>query len=921
MLKRTNLLTISFILVICISFSCAETWKYNYLPTEETDLNLSNIVINLTSNMTKCWDTAEGIKCDVADITYDEISGGDVNALGYTGTFNFLAGVVGMLSMDGDPWYLGGTSLELGENLTVDGNTYLSNTYPRTTLTYSLGSGAARWLNLFVQNINAEEIDAFNMHLSNNLTVDGNATITGLINGLNITEISDDSFWNRIGTILSPKTSGDSIETTGNITASNYFVGDNLLNSTHIIDHDGHSIKDTFNHIFNRGVSETITVSLTGGLDIEWTAGEVYDPSVNGFVETDAGSGTLTSDQVNYLKYTGTSTLELQTSSSTSDEILVARFANWDGIIAGKREISLLDNLLSDTGRGLRIAFPNRIISGMSVSEDTDITNSLDVSMDAGQMIKDGINEVNPSAIDSRTTPIVRLFHSGGDWTNDTNAEIDTIQYDDGNDLANIPANKWVKAYFIYMPNKLGWIYPTAYYNTKAQAEAGALSTIPEGLALTPKLTTVIYQQGDTDFSNAEWQDVRPGISEESFNIVSDHGDLAGLSDDDHPQYLLADGSRSLTGNWDAGYNITAPYFFGNWNGSSDYVPITADNTNISSVLNMTLNSTYLSINPDASGDGLYPTTSPSVEFFKNVITGERPFFRFWGYSDAAGSGADYYDMVPDTWARLIFRTSGAFGFLFQAPITLDNNDALIFSSAGRAHMKFNTIDNEDYLMLGLTDSGDDTAVFAIIDRADRNSIYWNFPHLTSPRVYIASSDAGQDRIWLEHDGTDGNIASDAGNLNLRVKGSNAIHILNDSGSDHGSIVAGEFLLGSPEIKDYQGNYLDKIKTTTQIMEDGKLNKYDISGVSLQKSKVKDESNCVQIPDGFCWGQDEPELTCGETIPKGVKDAEPQYRIECQTKEIDTIPLGEIAFTQEAKISELLEYIKSLEKRIEVLEK
>jgi hypothetical protein len=34
---------------------------------------------------------------------------------------------------------------------------------------------------------------------------------------------------------------------------------------------------------------------------------------------------------------------------------------------------------------------------------------------------------------------------------------------------------------------------------------------------------------------------------------VTDHGALTGLSDDDHPQYLLADGSRGLSANWDAG--------------------------------------------------------------------------------------------------------------------------------------------------------------------------------------------------------------------------------------------------------------------------------------------------------------------------------------------------------------------------------
>jgi len=521
---------------------------------------------------------------------------------------------------------------------------------PDTTLSYDIGSWALRWGNLFVSDISADNISAFNIEVTGDITspfgnfsslVVGDVNLSELdeiylnLSGTNANQninispysllakgiILDDhtclDFGTRATSICESGTNDIDIKSDGridiwtdteisfrvdgdvndyfhietndnvptlrsylsnmrlwadeglitvtgnlsaigyNISASNYFIGPDLLNSSHIIDHatngEFHSIKDAFNHIFNRGISEEITVSLTGGLNVEWTAGEIYDSSIEDFVEIDAGSGTLVSDQVNYLKYTGTSTLELQTSSSSDDEILVARFANWDNIIAGKREISVLDNLLSDISRGLRIAFPNRIISGMSVSEDIDATNDLDVSMDAGKMVKDGINEVNPTAIDSRTLPLVRLFHSGGDWTNDTDAEIDTLQYDDGNNLVNIPAHKYVKAYFIYMPNKLGWVYPTTYYNTKAQAEEGALSPMPEGLLLAPKLTTVIYQQGDTDFSNAEWQDIRPGISEESFKVVSDHGSLAGLSDDDHPQYLLADGTRNLTGLWNYG--------------------------------------------------------------------------------------------------------------------------------------------------------------------------------------------------------------------------------------------------------------------------------------------------------------------------------------------------------------------------------
>jgi len=498
-----------------------------------TNLSIDNVdaseSITALGNITGDYFYGSGAYLSELNVTGNISVVGDIDISGYSLTASYLKGIVGGIDMRGDPWYFGGSdwefanSVDIDENLNVDGN-----------------------------------ITGVDWITATNLNVTGNAYIGDFIFEGNL------------------DMGGNNITNTGS-----YFIGDSLLNSTHIIDHDGHSIKDTFNHIINRGVAETITVSLTGGLDVEWTAGEVYDASTHLFVTTDAGSGTLTSDQINYLKYTGTSTLELQTSSSTGDEILISRFANWDNIIAGYREMSLLDNSLSDTRRGLRIAFPNRITGGMSVHEDEDVTNDLDVSMDAGQMIKDGIKEVNPTAIDSRTLPLVRLFHSGGDWTNDTNAEIDTLQYDNGTDLVNIPANKWTKGYFIYAHHELGWIYPTVYYNTKAQAEEGALSPIPPGLALTPKLTTVIYQQGDTDFDNAEWQDVRPGISEESFSVVSDHGSLAGLSDDDHPQYLLADGSRNLTGEWNVQGNFSNVSYINPYGETTNFGGIVVFNNSI----------------------------------------------------------------------------------------------------------------------------------------------------------------------------------------------------------------------------------------------------------------------------------------------------------------------------------------------------
>jgi len=297
-------------------------------------------------------------------------------------------------------------------------------------------------------------------------------------------------------------------------------------------------------------------------LGINWTAGEVYCAVDKEACSTDAGSGNLVAGQVNYLKWTGTSTLEIEQTTSSGDDILIATFSTYNtNTVNAFRETNLLENTLSDTRRALRLSFPNRIISGLSITEDADVTNPLDIHMDAGQFVKDGIEVKNPSAIDSRTNNLVRHFHTAGEWDSDTNAEIDTTKYDNGDNLVNIPANKYVKSYFILMQDKIGWIYPTAYYNNLADAEASSLSERPLGLSLTPALTAIVYQQGDTDFSNAVWQDIRPGISEESFNIVTDHGALAGLGNDDHPQYSLITNLVDYLGNWSldkADYSTTA---------------------------------------------------------------------------------------------------------------------------------------------------------------------------------------------------------------------------------------------------------------------------------------------------------------------------------------------------------------------------
>ena len=315
-------------------------------------------------------------------------------------------------------------------------------------------------------------------------------------------------------------------------------TGTDQVSSSDMPDHNSYTVRDTFTHSLNRGKSTAITITLTGGLGVSWTAGELYCQSCASFFEVDAGSGNVTDNAVNYLKWVSGTTLILSTTEPSGNEILIATGSVYDGNINSYRETSLMNETVSNTRRGLRALFPTRIISGMSVHEDTDATNPLDVTMDAGVLWKDAIEKMTPIEIKSRNTPMVRHFHTASAWDSDTNIQIETTNYDNGTQLTAIPVSKYVKGLFIYMAGKIGFVYPVEYFNTIAQAQDAALPAMPPGLAPIPKLTAIVYQQTAANFTGAIWQDVRAGISEESFAGVTDHGALVGLSDDDHPQYI-----------------------------------------------------------------------------------------------------------------------------------------------------------------------------------------------------------------------------------------------------------------------------------------------------------------------------------------------------------------------------------------------
>jgi len=96
-----------------------------------------------------------------------------------------------------------------------------------------------------------------------------------------------------------------------------------------------------------------------------------------------------------------------------------------------------------------------------------------------------------------------------------------------------------------------------------ALASAAALTAAPQLSAQTVislcynSQTGVLYVVDPSGTSNLPTGCVNPNHVPLSFVDASgaDHGSLAGLADDDHPQYVLADGSRALSGSLNAGGN------------------------------------------------------------------------------------------------------------------------------------------------------------------------------------------------------------------------------------------------------------------------------------------------------------------------------------------------------------------------------
>jgi len=160
-----------------------------------------------------------------------------------------------------------------------------------------------------------------------------------------------------------------------------------------------------------------------------------------------------------------------------------------------------------------------------------------------------GMNRITFSQYVSASTQFTAVYDDGGTgWTEADANTIDYNHYDDGDGtLGNVGVAKY-GTFYVYRHIGDGHVY--VVYGTSgsyslAAAEAAPVPTVPAYITdFGVFIGKIITPQAGGSFSLVQM------VTDTSFTAVqaSDHGQLAGLGDDDHSIYLLIAGSRAMTG-------------------------------------------------------------------------------------------------------------------------------------------------------------------------------------------------------------------------------------------------------------------------------------------------------------------------------------------------------------------------------------
>lgn len=159
-----------------------------------------------------------------------------------------------------------------------------------------------------------------------------------------------------------------------------------------------------------------------------------------------------------------------------------------------------------------------------------------------------GLDEVSIAAFDTSVADTFLYFYRDGvgGWTVVSGqTQIDNTQYDDGDGTLGVLSPNRYGVHWVYVgvDDHLYVIYGRGDYTSSQWPDAIPPGDIPPHMQEQHAgiIGRIVIQDGAATFT-----DIATAFDNDfSTGGVSDHGDLAGLSDDDHSQYYLVDGTRA----------------------------------------------------------------------------------------------------------------------------------------------------------------------------------------------------------------------------------------------------------------------------------------------------------------------------------------------------------------------------------------
>ena len=319
-------------------------------------------------------------------------------------------------------------------------------------------------------------------------------------------------------------------------------------------------------------IRESATVGLisggglaegSGALEIDVAAGIGFLEDSSGVIQEvswDADTLTFSGNQDLYIVVNENSTVSTAASITNFARVIVLGRVRSDGTGICFIESSYFD--MKHWGNRVEEVFRRSLgslfVSGSTVSENGTTDRSIDVT--PGEFYF-GSRKYAPSG--GLGITFTNQYRNGsGGWTGvHSQTLVDNTKYDDGDGvLGDLTAEYFVK-HTLYLIGdgaleEYHLVYGQAEYPSQGEAVAGNIPTPPpffrDGVTI---IASIIMQQGNPNIVSILDERPRIGFASTATSASSDHGSLLGLGDDDHTQYLLADGSRAMSGNLNMGGN------------------------------------------------------------------------------------------------------------------------------------------------------------------------------------------------------------------------------------------------------------------------------------------------------------------------------------------------------------------------------